>query len=428
MYVSRLEISNIRSIEEFSLTLQESECAGWHVLLGANGSGKSSVVRSLAVVLAGPANAVGLNQVWRDWQRQNAPPAKIEARIVAVDGDDAFTRSGRIPAAFQASVGLVSREGSSEQLDLFAIGGAANAERSIWTKVESRGWFAASFGPFRRFTGGELAYERLFFASPRLAGHLSAFNEAVALTEGLRWLSSLRVSSFEADEQKSSLLDAVLAFINETDLLPGGARIEEVRTDRVLVRDAGGALVPTDQLSDGYRSILSMIFELIRQLGIAFGLDRLIHELRRGRGSVGLSGVVAVDEIDAHLHPDWQARIGEWFTRVFPRMQFIVTTHSPIICRNARSIWWLPRPGTRERPRRLDGQDFERLTMGSILDAYGTELFGRGVTRSQDSRDKLRQLAELNRKALRGTLSPDEWKLMTELRAALPSTAATVKD
>jgi hypothetical protein len=57
-----------------------------------------------------------------------------------------------------------------------------------------------------------------------------------------------------------------------------------------------------------------------------------------------------------------------------------------------------------------------------------TELFGRGVTRSQDSRDKLQHLAEMNRKALRGALSPDERKLMEELRAALPSTAATIED
>jgi hypothetical protein len=182
------------------------------------------------------------------------------------------------------------------------------------------------------------------------------------------------------------------------------------------VRDANGALVATDLLSDGYRSILSMIFELIRQLDVAFETDILIKALREGQGTVSLPGVVAIDEVDAHLHPDWQAEIGLWFTRVFPRMQFLVTTHSPIICRNARSLWWLPRPGSKDdEAARITGIDYDRLTKGSILDAYGTELFGRGVTRSRDSRTMLTDLAQLNRKALHGALSAAEEQHLLQL-------------
>ena len=46
-------------------------------------------------------------------------------------------------------------------------------------------------------------------------------------------------------------------------------------------------------------------------------------------------GVVIIDEIDAHLHVSWQRRIGSWLTSHFPNIQFIVTTHSPYICRSA---------------------------------------------------------------------------------------------
>ena len=69
----------------------------------------------------------------------------------------------------------------------------------------------------------------------------------------------------------------------------------------------------------------------------------------------GLLGVAAIDEIDAHLHPAWQQRIGDWFVEHFPETQFFVTTHSPIICRAARrgSVWLLPVPGSDEQPRRI---------------------------------------------------------------------------
>jgi len=43
------------------------------------------------------------------------------------------------------------------------------------------------------------------------------------------------------------------------------------------------------------------------------------------------SGVVLIDEIDPHLHPKWQREIGFWLTKLFPNMQFIVTTHSPFV-------------------------------------------------------------------------------------------------
>lgn len=426
MHLLNLEIDNVRSIKQFRLQLGPKEAAGWHVILGANGAGKSSVIRSLAIAMTGPENAVGLNQVWRDWQRQDARAARISAQI-GRDPEDGFILKGKQTSTVEVELALVPRTGSQDQLDLVSNGKATTANRTIWAKAENLGWFAASFGPYRRFTGGDISYERLFFSSPRLAGHLSAFNEAVALTEGLRWLSSLRVSSFETGKG-DQLLTAILNFINNTELLPGNAKIEEVRSDHVLVRDGNGALVATDLLSDGYRSVLSMIFELIRQLDVAFDTKYLIDMLNHGNGTIALPGVVAIDEVDAHLHPDWQSQIGGWFTKVFPRMQFIVTTHSPIICRNAKSIWWLPRQGSEnDKSRRLTGQDFDRLTNGSILDAFGTELFGRGVVRSRASKDKLVELAELNRKSLKEELSDAERQYMNELRAILPSTSAELE-
>jgi hypothetical protein len=111
-------------------------------------------------------------------------------------------------------------------------------------------------------------------------------------------------------------------------------------------------------------------------------------------------------------------------------VQFFVTTHSPIICQAAvkGSIWRLPTPGTLQETSRIAGDDLNRLIYGSILDAFGTQFFGIGVTRSDVSKEKLVELARLNRKSLSGQLPVQEQDKLSELRATFPSTAATVAD
>ena len=135
------------------------------------------------------------------------------------------------------------------------------------------------------------------------------------------------------------------------------------------------------------------------------------------------SGVVLVDEIDAHLHPTWQRRIGYWLTKHFPKLQFLVTTHSPLICQAAEhgSIFRLATPGTSEEPRMVTGVERDRLVFGSVLDAYGTELFGQDVSRSASSKQKQQELAELNKKALAGGLSAAEQKKRVQLRSLYPA-------
>ncbi len=169
-----------------------------------------------------------------------------------------------------------------------------------------------------------------------------------------------------------------------------------------------------------------MIFEILRQMTRSYGVEAVISAMDPDAGAVSLPGVVTIDEVDAHLHPSWQKEIGPWFTRCFPKIQFIVTTHSPIICRNATTVWRLANPGSDDRSGIVEGTALDRLIHGSILDAYGTEYFGRDISRSDDSKELMTELALLNRKALKGRLHADEMGRLEQLRAMLPSTAATL--
>ena len=103
---------------------------------------------------------------------------------------------------------------------------------------------------------------------------------------------------------------------------------------------------------------------------------------------INLPGVVLIDEIDAHLHPSWQAEIGNWFLRLFPKIQFIVSTHGPIICRAAEkgSIWRLGHIYEQNNlAGKVVGEDFEQLVYGNILEAIETNTFGQSLARSKSA-------------------------------------------
>jgi hypothetical protein len=176
-------------------------------------------------------------------------------------------------------------------------------------------------------------------------------------------------------------------------------------------------------MSDGFRSVLSLTFELMRQMVQSFGSAGLF-ERSNGRIVITHSGVVLIDEIDAHLHPTWQRRIGYWYTDHFPSIQFLVTTHSPLLCQAAErgSVYRLATPGSGETPRMITGIERERLIFGSVLDAYGTELFGHDISRSATAQRMQERLAELNQKALvNGDLTPEETGERKRLRALYPA-------
>lgn len=430
MHVCSIEIENIRCIQKLKWSVPKSRTAGWHVILGDNGSGKSSLLRAVALALVGPREASGLRQSWDDWLRRGTGLGQIRLEITSDPEHDSFAKSGRTPTAGKLPVGIRFTRGDSDGSDRVKLDKddeSADPNRHVWQS--ERGWFSASYGPFRRFTGSDPHMDKTFYSMPRLARHLSLFEERAALTESLEWLRTLKFRQMERDPE-GQLFEGLRKFVNHSEFLPAGVRLEEVTSRDVVFRDAGGIRVGVEQLSDGYRSVLSMTFELIRQLATAFGPDGVFDPT--AADVVIPPGVILIDEIDAHLHPTWQRRIGRWLQAHFPNMQFIVSTHSPLICQSADegSIFLLPQAGSEGAGEMLRGTPLKRLVFGNVLDAYGTEAFGREnvSTRSPQARRMRKQLAALNTKEIQEGLTDAERDEQQKLRQTLPSSAGISLD
>jgi predicted ATP-binding protein involved in virulence len=95
----------------------------------------------------------------------------------------------------------------------------------------------------------------------------------------------------------------------------------------LVVKNDRGKIMLTRLLSHGQRNVLSMVAD------IAYRCAVLNPELR-DRAAKETPGIVLIDELDLHLHPNWQRRIVSDLRRTFPNVQFFVTTHSPIILQN----------------------------------------------------------------------------------------------
>ncbi|MEM8893856.1 MAG: AAA family ATPase [Bacteroidota bacterium] len=418
MYIRRAEIENIRSIEQLELTFDNP--TGWHVIIGDNGAGKSTLIRSLALTLIGPKEAMGLRQNWADWLNSKSDHGYIKLHIEATPADKHVGRRRKLENSWIPNILDFRKEGNHVSL---SAPKKTKPDPEIYNWGHGNGWFSCAFGPYRRFEGGNQEWSKVFYSQPKLGAHLSVFGEDVALTESIDWLVKLHHQKLESNGE-NRVLEDIKALINSSGFLPHNTTLHKVTSEGVQFKDGNNNTVSVHQLSDGYRSVLSMTFELIRQLVVKYGPEQVFSNIRNGEFYIDFGGVVLIDEVDTHLHPTWQTRIGDWFTRYFPKMQFIVSTHSPLICRASTSgtVWQLRNPGSDLPSGQITGKDKNRLIMGNILDAYSTNVFGSNVTISKSSSDKLKRLGELNVKTILGeSIGEKEKSELAQLKEMFPT-------
>ncbi|MCF4138422.1 AAA family ATPase [Streptomyces sp. Tue 6430] len=441
MYVSRITVQDIKSFHgprevDLALTRPDGSHAGWTVLAGRNGSGKTTLLRAVALALSGPAVARSLVPAFENWVTEHSTAGQVEVEIVRDAKHDRFTQ-GRPPAgAFRAGLRWTTpRDGMAGRVPVrrgvlpglneirYTRAQTSIARRGPWADNPA-GWFSAAYGPFRRMAGGSGEVQRLMLTSGPVARHASLFHEDASLAEGVAWLIEQHLRALENRPGAAALKQFALALLGD-GLLPDGYRIVDVDSDGLWV-ERHGSRFPLREMSDGFRTVAALVVDVLKQLHDAFGADLWESDLLRlGDGLMTLTtpGVVIIDEIDAHLHVSWQRRIGPWLTAHFPRIQFVVTTHSPYICQAADPGGLIRLPGVDEaRPPEVIDQDlYDRVVYGSGDDAVLSDLFGLDTPYSERAEQVRAEFVELEAEIYDGAASSESLVRYRELKERLVS-------
>ena len=222
----------------------------------------------------GAGRAEGLRQSWNDWLTHGEQEGEVRLKLWSATPDVVHPDPSSNGDIYDTGVELRRSSSNAVAIEILRHGSLNESAAQLLSVLEwpaSREWFSMSFGPFRRFAGGT---DQLSDLPPLLARHLSLFDEGVAFTTCPRLVAGPQVRALEHDPE-GGLLERLIEFVNESDCLPSGVRIEDVTSRNVMFRDANGVVVPVMDLSDGYRSVLSMTFEIVRQMAMTFGPDEV---------------------------------------------------------------------------------------------------------------------------------------------------------
>jgi len=387
MFIEELTLENIRCFEKVAIRFKNNK---WITLLGPNGCGKSTVLQSLAFLLAGPEGAQKLAPRPVGWLRDEGQLGKLSAKIHQSDSDPGQFGDKRVTRSFGYTYILSGNSRLTFRNKVFTEPGIHESpdKRLTWLRQNAftskgLGWFAVGYGAFRRLTRRSEIIVPSLEPQARYTNFLTQFDEDQPLSAFERWMVYLdyrivKNNDTEARRQKEMGIDAI------NRLLPTRVRFDSVTSEGRICFDVDGARVPTLALSDGYRSVLALAGDLVW---------RLIQSFPASEDPLKEDGVVLIDELDIHLHPVWQRDIAVWLREQFPNLQFIVATHSPLIAagagEDARTLKFSLRDG---KAAVETAPDISAMNVDRILQSSAFELVSPYSPQTQKNIDRYNEL------------------------------------
>jgi len=289
--LKRVELANIGPFIELVLDLDPS----WNVLLANNGLGKSTLLKSIALGLCGN-------------DEKAVPAAKGLLRV--------SENSGSIRLRFGEDV---------YESQLVRDGSDVKVRPRRYTALQSGSTVAIGFPPLRGVS------QRNISGVAKLKSHeYPVVDDLLPLISGSvdsrvddlkQWIVNTAIRA-RTDSTAARMRDTFFDILKDVskDLRVTYNSISET-TFQVLMNTADG-VVPLESLSQGMSSVIGWVGALI---------ERMFEIYPKEEHPERMPALVLVDEIDAHMHPAWQQVFVSALSASFIRVQFIVSTHSPLI-------------------------------------------------------------------------------------------------
>lgn len=301
LYISQIELRNFRCFEDVIIEATvEGDTAPWTLLTGDNASGKTTLLKAIALGLCDRSSAAGLlRESDSGYIRNGQDSATIEIHLVD-------RSEGRTVGEYQVQTTLTRLNPHLEALEQETV----PSQAFPWHRI-----FVCGYGAGRGTSG-----------TGDIAGYsaISAVYNLFNYTEGLQNPElTIRRLQHGSDRQKSVLrtLENILGL--------SSFRLAENGTSDmgISVRDPQDIDIALRDLADGYKSTVLWVTDF---LGWAFASGR-------GHG-LPIDGIVVIDEIEQHLHPKWQKRFISNLRGTWPQVQFFASTHSPLVARSFQSF------------------------------------------------------------------------------------------
>ena len=295
MKIESFSIQNYKCIKDLAVDCRgaDGEIRQWTVLLGENNTGKTNVLRALAKLAPIKMNFKReADSEYKDWY---VPLGLFEGFFSKVISQVGGRKWGYDPKG----------EGCSEEpvdLHIYGYGVSRYPARTALSEREGN------------------PTETLFDSNARLLD----FQE---------WLLQLDYSQKSGSVKSQKRLEKMHDLVS-SDLFPGVTDFSfknDGDNEHVVVVFAAGkdGDVRFEELGFGYQTSLTWLADLCK---------RLFELYPKSENPLHEEAVVLVDELDLHLHPKWQRDIVPTLSKVFPRVQFIVTTHSPHVLQSMADV------------------------------------------------------------------------------------------
>lgn len=324
MYVEHAHITNFRGIENIDLNFKP----GVNIILGDNGTGKTTVLEALTVALGGYLQGIQnlkVGGILQDDFRESlikmagaSNQIKYHAPKIEFDLNiEGKTYHGIRERRNRAGSGRTTTKCPDIQEYAQQI---ANEETSNMPLLSYMSISRVTMS--RRADYGKVAKIQL---NDRRNGYIGCMDSVIDKISILEWVKKMSYEAVLNHKEMPELtffqdvVAEIMAEVNELDEKP---QIRYSAEFENIAYWENGNMQPVSIMSSGYQSLLWMIMDF------AFRLALLNPEICDSKKA---TGIILIDEIDMHLHPKWQWNVLNAFQKVFPNIQFIVATHSPII-------------------------------------------------------------------------------------------------